>query len=55
MNTVCQAFFLSLGLYLSTFKASPPHSFINDNSIEIQTKINMMGDAVKQNRKMVYG
>jgi hypothetical protein len=46
MNTLPQAFFLALGMYLSTFNTSPAHSFINDNSIPLQTKIALMSDAV---------
>lgn len=52
MNVTCQAFFFALGTYLSTFQASPPHSFINNNSITLHNKIIIMTDAVTKRSKI---
>lgn len=53
MSAICQAFFFTLATYLATFNASPPHSFINDNTIPLQTKIALMTDSVQRRSKIV--
>jgi len=53
MSNAAQAFFFALGTYLATFNASPPHSFINDNTISLQMKITRMTDSINQKSKIL--
>jgi hypothetical protein len=52
MTELASLFFIALNLYIQTFQTSPPASFINNNAIPLDMKVEQMTTAVENHQRI---